>query len=151
MRKAKAAYQSVQNAHDEKLKNLSLQIAYVQNNPNKKSTAVRFNDGNSVAIPDWLYESLEKSLIGSVVNGRTVKNSNVSQIIKDNPEVAYEFLRPFQIAGIPAKIDDNWAASVIGNASFPQHITQVPESEMAVRPQQGAAPKKDFSANKRKK
>ena len=135
--KAKAAYQSVQNTHDANMKNLSLQIAYVQNNPNKKSTAVRFNDGNSVAIPDWLYESLEKSLVGSVVNGKTVKSSNVSQIIKDNPEMAYEFLRPFQIAGIPTKIDNNWAANAINEANGQQAATP--------------APKKDFSANKRNK
>ena len=128
---------AAQNKADMAEKQISLQIAQIQNNPNKKSTAVKFNDGNSVLIPDHLYESLEKSLIGSRVGERRVTKDNVSQIIKENPELAYDFLSGFNVAGIPTKIDNNWAANAINEANGQQAATP--------------APKKDFSANKRKK
>lgn len=128
---------AAQNKADMAEKQISLQIAQIQNNPNKKSTAVKFNDGNSVLIPDHLYESLEKSLIGSRVGERRVTKDNVSQIIKDNPELAYDFLSGFNVAGIPTKIDNNWAANAINEANGQQAATP--------------APKKDFSANKRNK
>ena len=128
---------AAQNKADMAEKQISLQIAQLQNDPNKKKTPIKFNDGTSVAIPDWLYEGLKENLIGSIVNGKTVKESNVTQIIKDNPELAKEFLSGFgfelssQKAG-ETKVDDNWAASVVGKdkVTFPLHISQVPVENM---------------------
>ena len=136
---------AAQNKADMAEKQISLQIAQLQNDPNKKKTPIKFNDGTSVAIPDWLYEGLKENLIGSIVNGKTVKESNVTQIIKENPELAKEFLGGFgfelssQKAG-ETKIDDNWAASVVGKdkATFPMHMSQIPVEYMKVSPAQPA-------------
>ena len=136
---------AAQNKADMAEKQISLQIAQLQNDPNKKKTPIKFNDGTSVAIPDWLYEGLKENLIGSMVNGKTVKESNVTQIIKDNPALAKEFLSGFgfelssQKSG-ETKVDDNWAASVVGKdkATFPMHISQVPVENMKVSQAQTA-------------
>ena len=136
---------AAQNKADMAEKQISLQIAQLQNDPNKKKTPIKFNDGTSVAIPDWLYEGLKENLIGSTVNGKTVKESNVTQIIKDNPELAKEFLSGFgfelssQKSG-ETKVDDNWAASVVGKdkVTFPLHISQVPVENMKASQAQAA-------------
>lgn len=142
--KYKSEYQKIDNDHEARMKNVSLQIAQVQNDPNKNSTAIRFSDGNSVLIPDHLLEDLKTNLIGSKIgsgeNQIRITKDNVIRIIKENPELAYDFLRDFKVAGVPAKIDDNWAADAIKEANGQQANSTAT-----------AKPKKDFSANKRKK
>lgn len=89
----KAKYQAIANAHEEKLKNLSLDIVKLQNQGSNELVA--FDDGTTMSIPESYYKSMFNYYNGREINGMQVDKDNFAEFVRKNPKHVSSFLNLF--------------------------------------------------------
>lgn len=125
--KFKAQYQAIANAHEEKLKNLSLDIVKLQNQGSNELVA--FDDGTTMSIPESYYKSMFNYFNGKEINGMYVDKDNFAEFVRQNPKQVSSFLNLFNQK--EASSQPVTPAST-AETPFPLHMSQVPVENMKV-------------------
>ena len=120
----KAKYQAIANAHEEKLKNLSLDIVKLQNQGSNELVA--FDDGTTMSIPESYYKSMFNYFNGKEINGMYVDKDNFAEFVRQNPKQVSSFLNLFN-----QKLAANGTPASAATP-FPLHMSQVPVENMKV-------------------
>lgn len=121
--KFKAQYQAIANAHEEKLKNLSLDIVKLQNQGSNELVA--FDDGTTMSIPESYYKSMFNYFNGKEINGMYVDKDNFAEFVRKNPKQVSSFLNLFN-----QKLAANGTPAATAETPFPLHMSQVPVENM---------------------
>ena len=134
--KFKLQYQQIANEHDTAIKNISRDIVNIQNGIAKNPVPIGFKNGKGITVPKAYYEDMQEYFIGDDWNGRKVTKDNVKNYIKHNPEAVNAYLEMYGMGFLDTqKAQQSTPAQATGtgnkqDATFPAHISQIPESEM---------------------
>lgn len=149
--------QNLKNAHEEKLKGLSLDIVKLQmgkDGNEKKDNTILFDNGTKLDLTKTEYDNIKYNLIGKKIGDKTVTKDNVTLVMQENPELINQMYNRLNPAQSNVRSDFYMSKDENGKWKFPAHMSLIPEEYMTSVETAPAATTKtgavDYSAYKRK-
>ena len=115
----KLKYQSIDNAHEKAIKEISRDIVKMQTGSSSKSNkSILFKDKSTVTMSKQEYESMFDYFDGEVINGVKINKDNFKKFVKDNPELVKEFISDLRGNGNDTIAETNEEQSIDTESPF---------------------------------
>ena len=115
----KLKYQSINNAHEKAVKEISRDIVKMQTGSSKKNEkSILFKDKTSMNMSKQEYESMFDYFDGEVINGVKINKDNFKKFVKDNPELVKEFISDLRGNGNDTIAETNEEQSIDTESPF---------------------------------
>ena len=112
-------YQSINNAHEKAVKEISRDIVKMQTGSSKKNEkSILFKDKTSMNMSKQEYESMFDYFDGEVINGVKINKDNFKKFVKDNPELVKEFISDLRGNGNDTIAETNEEQSIDTESPF---------------------------------